>query len=135
MKHMIKGALFLLLLMSFEMNAQTGNTDFTLHSELVQVNGYDTAISSSIKRTGNVIRWTQHAADQDHHLDFVISDSSGDWDITTDIGMVTYDLMVNGLPFSLSLTGQTTGISATLTQPSNTQATQYIFIIDSITRS
>lgn len=134
MKSIFKGITVILVVFSFsQLHSQTETLNFTINSETVQVSGQDISISSTLTKNENTLVWTQSNNENSDTTTFTIINITGNWDQSTSLGTVTYTLDIEGSQNELTLIGQESGTTATLTfMMTETQEGKYIFNIDTI---
>lgn len=131
-KYIIKGITILMLVFnSLQLIAQIGTLDYKLSSENLSVAGQQVMILSTIEKAGDTIVWTQHNNILETST-FTITNTSGNWDAVTSVGIITYQMTMEDMPCELVLSGDGTNLSAILKVfTSNTD--EYLFNINAIT--
>lgn len=134
MKNIFKSITVLVLVLSVSnLNAQTGEMNFTLSSTSINVSGQNIAISSTITKTGNTLVWTQSADDSVDTTSFTITSKTGNWNQDTSLGSVIYSMIKENKQVNLTLLSQETGITATLTfNTADNKVGNYTFNINTI---
>lgn len=135
MKNIFKSITALLLFFGVcQINAQTNVIDFTLNSENINISGQNFAITSTITKTENSLVWTQYANNNTDATNFTITGTTGNWDQATSSGLLTYSLIIDNYSADLTLSGQETGLTATLMLNATADSVEsYTFNIDTIT--
>ena len=114
--------------------AQGQDMDFTATSGSVNFSGQDVAISSALDKSGDTFTWTQNNTGTPLTMAFSINGISGNWDESTSLGNLTYNMAMDGESSTLVLIGGQSGISLALTfQISGGTDENYTFSIDNIT--
>jgi hypothetical protein len=132
MKHLfISITVVLLVFSAIELNAQTNEIDFTLTSKSVNISGQNVAITSTFNKTGNALIWTLLTNQNTDVNNFIITNTTGNWNQDSSIGELTYSLVKDDQQAKLHLLGQDTGISATfIFNKNDTEQAIYIFNIE-----
>jgi hypothetical protein len=113
--------------------AQNDAMNFTISSNAVRTAGQDISVSSTITKTDNTLVWTQNNAGNIDVSNFSIISTDGNWDESTSLGSITYTMAIEGYQSELTLIGQESGITATLTfKITETEGEDYFFNIDTI---
>ncbi len=113
--------------------SQEPTFDFTILSEHAAYLGQDMEISSTLSKSGDSIAWTQINNGFSQTIDFTMTSSSGNWDLDTSLGQVTYSLTTESEVCELILSGQQNDLFATLIfAVSSNQEEQYIFNVNAI---
>ena len=115
-------------------SAQQGSAmDYTASSSTVSLNGQVIAITSVLTKSGDTFTWTQNNTGTPLMLSFSITESSGNWDESTSLGVMTYSLYRDGETVSMTLVGDSTGLLLTMA-PKDFESPdqQYIFNIATI---
>ncbi|GFZ94812.1 hypothetical protein GCM10011531_28190 [Aquaticitalea lipolytica] len=105
-------------------------SDYTLTSSSVTIGNENIAIGSTLSKTGNDLRWIQQSSETVNITDFQITGTSGDWNQSTSMGMVTYNIAMDGDDLgTFVLEGTTAGVTVILTLDQQ----QHSFSINTIT--
>lgn len=105
-------------------------SDYTLTSSSITIENENIAIGSTLSKTGNDLRWIQQSSETVNITDFQITGTSGDWNQSTSMGMVTYTIAMDGDDLgTFVLEGTTAGVTVILTLDQQ----QYSFSINTIT--
>ena len=112
---------------------QSITTDWTAESYLVSINNTDVELTSQLIKTGTNMTWEQIGYNNSDTTVFNITASSGNWDTTTRLGELSYDLVIENTTVTgnLVVSGTSDGITITLAiNMSNTATDTYLFEID-----
>ncbi len=134
MQNILKIMILGLCLQTLTSFAQT-NANYILTSNRVSLSGSNTAINSTLTKTGNSLTWTQHVNGQNNTTAFTIDSTAGYWDITNSQGALTHILNKKDYTLSFRLTGTNAGLTALLSIHKNgeTDTQNYSFTITGIT--
>jgi hypothetical protein len=115
--------------------SQNETINYTLTSEVVNVSGVNTAMTSTILKSGSNLTWNQINSEGVETTHFNITGIIENWNQTTNSGTINYQMDTDGYQTLFSLVLQESEvITATLTFIiSETQQEIYIFNIDTIT--
>lgn len=135
MNIIIKSALFFALALIGSMNiaAQSNTINFTAEGDTITTNGQTISVTSTLQKDGNTIIWTQTSQATQETVSFNIMNTEGQWDEGTSTGALTYSLSFNENEATLSLTGASGSINATLlVSVSETQQQAFAFSLNTI---
>lgn len=130
-KHIIVCSL--LLMFGASVFAQTEDLNFTLQSSSIEMDGDSTNIESILKKEGNQFVWTQQIGENESISTYTIIDSTENWDIDNSTGTIEYTLEINGYQNTLSISGDSNGVSVALSSAtSNGQIETLVFNISTV---
>ncbi len=135
MKNIVKSfTVLILVLISYQVKAQTNEINFTLSSANINFSGENIAVSSTIQKAGSTLNWNQQANDGIVTTSYTITSISENWNQQTSVGTITYNMTIDEMPCQLILLGESPGLIATLIVDAYTaEQEKYIFNIDTIT--
>ncbi len=125
----------IILLLSFlYSSAQTAPLNFTITSTQAHISGQDTSITSTIKKAGNTITWTQVNNGKTDTTTFTIAGiSKNTWEVSSATGAIAYEMNTDGYRCDLFLKGTPANQYATLTfHLSETDREIYTFYINTM---
>lgn len=132
MKYKLSSTMSIILMLSFlYSSAQTNPLNFTITSNQAHISGQNTSISSTIKKTGSTVTWTQVNNGKTDATTFTVEGiSKNTWDTSNSTGAITYRMDTNGYRCDLFIKGTTLNRYATLTfHLSGTEREVYTFYI------
>jgi len=123
-----------LFLFTINLSAQT-QSNYTLESNQVSVFEKSKPLTSTILKTGNILKWEQHVDNTSNTIEYTITNITGNWNANTSQGQLTYSLSKSGFTSVIfTLKGTESGaLEATLSvQEGDNPALQYTFNITNI---
>lgn len=116
----IKNILLLIVGISMSSMFQAQELSFTIISATTYDETIDLGIASSFTKQSTDLTWTQEVSGQTHTTLLEIISSEGSWNVESSQGILMYYLMQEDSGITLTITGDSEGITAVLTMPSNT---------------
>lgn len=134
MKHIKHIICSLVIMFSISVFAQSGDLDFTLQSNSIEMDGDSNPIASIMTKLGNQFVWKQQNGENEFNTTYNIAYKIENWEQSSSTGTIEYTLEANGFESTLTITGDTNGILATLSSTeSNGQIETLSFNISLIT--
>ena len=131
-KHLLTGSL--LILLSLSAFSQSQSLNFTIQSNSVEIDGDIIEMQSNMVKLDNELVWTQQLDGNELKTTYTITNETENWNKGNSQGEVVYALEINGYQNTLTITGDSNGVSAILsTVKSNGQNENYVFNISTIT--
>lgn len=119
-------------LMSFSQNP---HIEWSAQSDLINANGVNVTLASSISKQNTTITWQQVSNNATQTSTFTILSVSGIWDSQSSTGEINYSISSDGTEGNFKLLGNAEGITATLSfYESGVVTDTYIFQLNSITQ-
>ncbi|TPV35108.1 hypothetical protein FJ651_06190 [Paucihalobacter ruber] len=115
----IKSTLLFILAISMSSYLMSQELNFEINSPTIYDETIDLGIGSSFTKNGMILTWVQEVSGQTHTNQLEIISSAGNWDVDSSTGNLIYNLVQEGSGITLTIIGQTDGITAELTMPSS----------------
>ncbi|MBO6881936.1 hypothetical protein, partial [Winogradskyella sp.] len=94
---------------------QTQNADWSAENHLVNINGTDVEIRSTLTKQGLTFTWAQEGYNTSDSNTFTVLTAAGNWDVQNQLGEINYTLLQDEMPATLKVTGTTESIVVQLT--------------------
>lgn len=122
------------MVFSLSVFGQSQSLKFTLQSNDIEIEGSKTGVKSTIIKQGNQLFWTQHIDDREMTSTYKIKEKNENWNKENSQGELEYVLDENGYQSTLTISGDSNGISIILSSvESNGQKEDFVFKINTIT--
>ena len=95
--------------------SQTQNADWSAENHLVNINGTDVEIRSTLTKQGLTFTWAQEGYNTSDSNTFTVLTAAGNWDVQNQLGEINYTLLQDEMPATLKVTGTTESIVVQLT--------------------
>ncbi len=135
MSYLYKIITLSLFIFTIQLSAQTPQCDYTLSSNKLSVLEKTQAFNSTLIKVGNTLKWVQSVKGTNHTIIYPITKITGDWNMNSSLGNLSYTLYKEGFKTSFNLTRMEGGVLRAVMRIKQGQspALEYIFNITNIT--
>jgi len=131
-KHII--VLCSIIMFATSASAQSTDLNFSLQSSSIQMDGESTPIGSIMTKEGNQFVWSQQIGENESVSTYNIVNKLENWDKNNSSGSIEYTLEINEFESVLTITGDDSSVSVTLSSiNANGQIETLSFNISNVT--
>lgn len=110
MSYIYKIIILSLFLFTIQLSAQPPQLDYTLTSDKLSVLEKTQPFNSTLIKTGNTLQWIQRVKGTNHRITYPITKITGDWNIGSSTGNLSYTLYKEEFKISFNLTRMESGV-------------------------